>query len=400
MSSISWLIVAIVTPILSALAQPTILAHDGEKQLVVGAEQTELYLPLLSGKRVAIVGNQTTIVKENHLVDTLISLKVNIVKVFSPEHGFRGQAGAGEHVASGKDIKTGLPLVSLYGNHKKPTSKDLEDVDFIIFDIQDVGTRFYTYISTLQYVMEAAAENDKALLILDRPNPNGHYVDGPVLQKDQKSFVGMQAIPIAHGMTIGEYALMLNGEKWLKDSVQCDLTVIKVKNYTHQTRYTLPIAPSPNLPNMEAIYLYPSLCLFEGTPISIGRGTDSPFQIYGHPDFKETRYSFTPKSIVGKASSPKLMNTLCHGFDLRNYGKNMGPSFNEINLFWLMDAYTRLGKKESFFKPFFHKLAGTKLLSQQIIEGKSEKEIRESWKQDLENFKKIRRKYLLYKDFQ
>jgi uncharacterized protein YbbC (DUF1343 family) len=371
----------------------------GPQDVQVGAARLELYLPALSGKRVAIVSNPTSVIGNSHIVDSLLSRKVNLVKVFSPEHGFRGNAGAGEKVNSSVDAKTGLPIVSLYGSHKKPTQEDLNDVDIILFDIQDVGVRFYTYISTLQYVMESAAEYGKELIVLDRPNPLGHFVDGPVLKKQYQSFVGMQEVPIIHGMTIGEYALMLNGEGWLVNKLQCNLTVISVKGYSHQLRYQLPIAPSPNLPNMKSIYLYPSLCLFEGTPVSVGRGTSFPFQAYGHPDFIDFDTSFTPKSIPGKSLHPKLEGKLCKGYNLEKLAETMGPQMNTLNLFWLLDAYKNLGSKADFFQPFFHKLAGTKQLSEQIISGKSEEEIRASWANDLAVFNKIRKKYLLYEDF-
>ncbi len=367
--------------------------------LQTGAEQTELYLPIIQGKQVAVVTNQTGIIGQKHLVDSLLSKGINVIKVMSPEHGFRGQAAAGEQVKSSVDAKTGLPIVSLYGDHKKPTASDLSDVDIVLFDLQDVGVRFYTYISTLQYVMEACAEFNKPLIILDRPNPNGHFVDGPVLKDGFKSFVGMQPIPIVHGMTIGEYAKMLNGEGWLKDKVQCNLTVIKIKNYTHNTRYVLPIAPSPNLPTIESIYLYPSLCLFEGTPISIGRGTKSPFEIYGHPDFKQFDTIFIPKPIPGKSNNPKWKNQSCKGYYLGNFAKEIGPGFNQINLFWLIDAYNELGKPKGFFTSFFNLLAGSDKLSKQIESGLSEEEIKKSWQEDINAFKLIRSKYLLYPDF-
>ncbi|MBN2746601.1 MAG: DUF1343 domain-containing protein [Bacteroidales bacterium] len=367
--------------------------------LRTGAEQTEKYLPLIQDKRVAIVTNQTGNIGRKHLVDSLISIGIKVVKVMSPEHGFRGEASAGEHVKSSIDTKTGLPIVSLYGNHKKPTAADFSDVDIILFDLQDVGVRFYTYISTLQYVMEACADFNKPILILDRPNPNGHFVDGPVLKGNFKSFVGMQPIPIAHGMTVGEYAKMLNGEGWLNGGKQCSLTVIKVNNYTHNTRYRLPIAPSPNLPNMASVYLYPSLCLFEGTPISIGRGTNSPFQLYGHPDFKQFDTVFIPISIRGKSNNPKWENKACNGYYLGELAGEMGPYFNQINLFWLIDAYNELNKPDDFFKPFFNLLAGTDELSKQIKAGLSEEEIKKTWEKDIESFKLIRKKYLLYPDF-
>jgi len=366
----------------------------------VGAQRTEVYLPLLKNKAVAIVTNQTGTLGKTHLVDSLLSLGVNIKKVMSPEHGFRGQAAAGEHVNSGKDIKTGLPIVSLYGSHRKPTTADLQDIDIVIFDIQDVGVRFYTYISTLHYLMEACAENHKKLLILDRPNPNGFYVDGPILEKKFSSFVGMDPIPIVHGMTIGEYALMLNGEGWLKDSIQCDLQVITVINYRHDLLYQLPVSPSPNLPNMASIYLYPSLCLFEGTIVSVGRGTDKPFQIFGHPDMKQFDTTFVPEPIAGKAPHPKLEGQTCKGFDVSLFGSSMVPNMQGLYLFWLINTYFDMGGEDDFFKPFFNKLAGTDQLRIQIERGMTEEEIKAGWSDNLLKFKSIRKKYLLYPDFE
>jgi uncharacterized protein YbbC (DUF1343 family) len=356
-----------------------------EETLIIGAERYDAYLPLLKDKKVIIVANQTSA----KTVDELFSEKVDIAFVYAPEHGFRGKADAGEKVNNEIDKKTGLPIKSLYGKNKKPKSEDLKGIDYIIFDIQDVGARFYTYISTLHYVMEAAAEASIPVLVLDRPNPNAHIVDGPVLEKEYKSFVGMHPIPVVHGMTIGEYAKMINGEKWLKNGLQCDLKVIKNEHYTHQTAYSLPIKPSPNLPNDQSINLYPSLCFFEGTDISIGRGTGFPFQVVGHPDWK-SEFSFRPKSMEG-AKYPKHQNKTCFGVDIRKASK-----VNQLELKWLIEAYRKNPTGEKFFKPFFHKLAGTKKLSKQIIEGKSEKEIRDSWNPELNKFKTIRKKYLLY----
>lgn len=369
------------------------------KDIKTGAERTDLYLHMIKGKTVAVVTNQTGTIGKRHLVDSLLSLGIEIKKVMSPEHGFRGDAAAGEHVKSGIDVKTGIPIVSLYGSHRKPTKEDLAEIDIVIFDIQDVGVRFYTYISTLHYLMEACAENNKPLIILDRPNPNGHYVDGPVLKKEFKSFVGMDPIPVVHGMTIGEYALMLNGEKWLENGIQCNLTVISVLKYDHTKLYQLPIPPSPNLPNMASIYLYPSLCFFEGTPISVGRGTEKPFQIYGHPKLKKYEIVFIPKSIEGKAPNPKLEGDSCKGYDLSDFGKAILPNLNIIYLFWLQDTYNELDNKANFFTPFFDKLAGTDELKKQIIKGVPMEEIKASWQKDLDNFLLIRKKYLLYTDF-
>ena len=358
------------------------------QKLVLGAERTNIYLPLLKNKKIAIVGNQTSMIANTHLVDSLLSLKVNVVKVFSPEHGFRGKADAGAKIEDETDEKTGLPIISLYGKNKKPTTEQLKGIEFLLFDIQDVGARFYTYISTLHYVMEAAAENNIKVIVLDRPNPNGHYIDGPIREKGFESFVGMHPIPIVHAMTIGEYAQMINGEKWI--ARQCDLTVIEMENYTHNMSYDLPIKPSPNLPNSRSINLYPSLCLFEGTNVSLGRGTEYPFQHFGAPYLK-SNYSFTPKSGEG-SKSPPHENKTCYGTDLRfqdNY-------LEEINLNWLIESYNNCPEKEKFFNSFFDKLAGTDKLRLQIIEAKTVKEIKESWQEGLNEFKKIRNKYLLY----
>jgi len=357
-------------------------------QIKVAAERTKAYLPLLEDNKIAIVGNQTSMIKNTHLVDSLISLEVDVIKVFSPEHGFRGKADAGAKIEDGIDVKTGIPIISLYGKNKKPSSKQLEKIDVLLFDIQDVGARFYTYISTLNYVMEAAGEHNIKVIVLDRPNPNGHYIDGPIREDGFESFVGMHPIPIVHGMTIGEYAKMINGENWI--SKRCDLTVIEMENYTHDMHYDLPIKPSPNLPNSKSINLYPSLCLFEGTNISIGRGTDYPFQHFGAP-YLESNYSFTPKSGEG-SKYPKHKNIECFGTDLRfqdNY-------LTDINLNWIINSYNNCPYKEKFFTNFFDKLAGTDKLRLQIIDGKTEKEIKESWKVDLYKFKVIREKYLLY----
>ena len=370
------------------------------KDIQVGAQQFDKYKDLLSGKKVAVLSNQTSMVGDVHLVDFLLSKGIAVKKVMSPEHGFRGNAGAGEHVADGKDSKTGLPIVSLYGSHRKPTKADLDSIDIVVFDLQDVGTRFYTYISTLQYLMEACAENKVKVLVLDRPNPNGYFVDGPVLDSKYKSFVGMQPIPIVHGMTVGEYAKMLNGEGWLKDKLSCDLTVIPVKGYRHAQLYQLPIKPSPNLPTMEAIHLYPTLCLFEGTKMSIGRGTDKPFELVGHPDLKDFDTTFIPKPIKGVAPHPKLEGKKCKGYVLTEYARNRTTYEKRINIYWIATAYFEMGAKDDFFTSFFDKLAGTDQLRKQIIAGKTEDEIRSSWQPKIVEFKKIRIKYLLYPDFE
>lgn len=363
-------------------------------EIICGAEQFQLYAELLKGKNVGVVANQTSFLEnENqHLVDFLISKKVSVKKVFAPEHGFRGVADAGEHVKDGIDSKTGVPLISLYGNNKKPSQEQLKGIDVVVFDIQDVGARFYTYISTLHYVMEACAELGIPVIVLDRPNPNGHYIDGPIMEPGNESFVGMHPIPVVHGMTIGEYAQMINGEGWLKNKAKCKLTVVEMKNYTHQKEYSLPVKPSPNLPNDQAINLYPSLCFFEGTFINAGRGTDMQFQVFGAPSLPASRYTFkyTPQSNEG-AKDPKFKGQLCHGKDLRKETK-----LSKINLEWLIDAYNANGKKKDFFNSFFIKLAGTDKLQKQIEQGLSAEEIRNSWKDGLANFQKVREKYLLY----
>ena len=378
-------------------------------KIVIGANRFSEYHKLLKGKKVGVVANQTSMVAdiadeeyqtvpqltlymEFHLVDHLIKSGISIKKVFAPEHGFRGTADAGEHVKDGVDSKTGVPLISLYGNNKKPSQEQLKGIDVVVFDIQDVGARFYTYISTLHYVMEACAEAGIPVIVLDRPNPNGHYIDGPILEKEHQSFVGMHPIPVVHGMTIGEYAKMINGEGWLKNKIKCKLTVVEIENYTHDTPYALPIKPSPNLPNAQSINLYPSLCFFEGTFINAGRGTEMQFQVFGAPSLPASKYTFeyTPQSNEG-AKNPKFKGELCHGKDLRNE-----PRLNKINLEWLIDAYNANGKKKDFFNSFFVKLAGTDKLQKQIEQGLSAEEIRDSWKEGLAGFQKIREKYLFY----
>lgn len=356
----------------------------------------ELYLSDLQDKKVGIVTNQTGVVKTKngdyiHLVDTLLKRKINVTKVFAPEHGFRGEADAGEVVKDGKDTKTGLPIISLYGKNKKPSKEQLSNTEVIVFDLQDVGVRFYTYISTLHYVMEACAEQNIPIIILDRPNPNAHYVDGPVLQPEFKSFVGMHPVPVVYGMTIGEYGKMINGEKWLQNKITANLKVIPLLNYTHQTAYSLPIKPSPNLPNDVAINLYPSLCFFEGVNVSVGRGTSSQFQIYGSPYFEKQAFSFTPKPNEGD-KNPKFNGKVCYGEDLRQH-----PRLSELNFSWLKKAFEQSkGVKIEFFNAMFDKLAGNTSLKQQIISGKSDDEIRKTWQTDLEKFKKTRAKYLIY----
>lgn len=373
----------------------TIQQQPKDKQIVVGAERMSEYLPLLQEKNVVVVGNQTSMVKKVHLVDTLLHSGISVKKIFTPEHGFRGTADAGASVASGIDSKTGLPIVSLYGKHKKPTPEDLEGIDIVVFDIQDVGARFYTYISTMHYVMEACAENNVSFLVLDRPNPNGFYVDGPILKPTCTSFVGMHPVPIVHGMTIAEYAQMINGEKWLKNGISCKLQYVLCLNYTHATKYKIPISPSPNLPNMQAIYLYPTLCLFEGTALSVGRGTDFPFQVIGHPNYNIKDFFFVPESKTG-ASSPLYEFKKCYGVDYRNYPTD---SLHQLDISIWINAYKNYGGQEAFFNRFFINLSGTPELQRSLELGLSEEKIRESWQQDLDLFKKTRAKYLLYKDF-
>lgn len=361
-----------------------------------GADQPEKYLPILNGKRVALVANQTTVLlpSKKHLADFLVEKDVNLVRIFAPEHGFRGNHSAGALVANGKDVKTGLPIVSLYGDNRKPTDVQMSGLDYVIFDIQDVGARFYTYISTMHYVMESAAANNVTVLVLDRPNPHGNYIDGPVLKSAYSSFVGMHEVPVVHGMTIGEYAKMINNEGWLTGGKKCALQVIPVKGWTRNMNYALPIAPSPNLPNDISIKLYPSLCFFEGTQVSIGRGTACPFQVYGHPEL-EGSYRFMPKTIEGVSEHPKLENKDCRGKDLRlQIGQT--TQMKQLDLSHLIDAYRQLGAPKDFFTSFFIKLAGTPLLQQQISQGMSEDAIRASWQDDLKKFDQVRQRYLLY----
>lgn len=368
--------------------------------MIVGAEQLDKYVPILKGKKVALLVNQTSIVKKVHLVDTLRSLNINIVKIFAPEHGFRGTADAGEKVKSGIDTKTGIAITSMYGANKKPGKESMVGIDYVIFDIQDVGARFYTYISSLQYMMEACAEANVPMMVLDRPNPNGFYVDGPILESKYKSFVGMQQIPIVHGMTVGEYAQMLNGESWLANKKKCKLKVIQCEQYNHSMLYNLPIPPSPNLKSPIAVLLYPSLCLFEGTIVSVGRGTDKPFEVWGHPLFKDNGFSFIPESKEG-AKNPPFENKKCYGADLRLPPSDiMKILHGELNLTFIRNALSLCQDKAVFFNSFFEKLAGNATLKSQLLAGKSDEEIRKSWATGIANFKKIRKKYLLYPDFE
>lgn len=371
---------------------PDTVQIPADGKLRLGADQLDLLLPKLSHQHVALVVNHTSMIGKTHLADTLVSKGVSIKKIFAPEHGFRGTADAGEHVKNGKDAKTGLPLVSLYGNNKKPTAEQLSDVDVVIFDIQDVGVRFYTYISTLHYVMEACAEQGKKVIVLDRPNPNGSYIDGPVLEPEYRSFLGMHTIPLVHGLTVAELAQMINGEGWLGKEKKCTLEIIPMKNWTHADSYSLPVKPSPNLPNDQSIRLYPSIGLFEGTVISVGRGTPMAFQVIGHPDLKSMSFQFTPVSIEGMAKNPPYENKVCYGVDLRNVV--MEP---KLTLQYLLQFYQAFPDKEKFFNNnSFDKHMGTSKMRQQIVAGLSEDAIRQSWQKDLEAYKEIRKKYLLY----
>lgn len=396
-------------------------------KILAGADRINVYLPLIKGRTVGIFANQTSMVGNTHLVDTLRALGINIKVIFGPEHGFRGTADAGEKIGNYTDAKTGIPVVSLYGSKRRPSAEDVKDVDFLIFDIQDVGVRFYTYISSLEEYIESAIEYNKPLIILDRPNPNGHYVDGPVLDKKYKSFVGMQPVPIVYGMTIGEYAKMLLEEGWLSDkaiknyqqnvlaaiyppgALYFSLQVITCENYDHNSKYILPIKPSPNLPNIQSIYLYPSTCLFEGTALSEGRGTNKQFQVFGHPSLPKNLFSFTPNPNEG-AKSSKFYGQVCYGWDLSGTPEEvLAKVDNKVQLKWLLEAYRLFPEKSKFFilpksgkmeESFFNKLAGNNDLWQQVVAGKSEEEIKKSWEPKLGEFKKIRKKYLLYKDFE
>ena len=405
-----------------SIGQQTI---PNQSSILTGADRINVYLPLIKGRTVGIFANQTSMVGNTHLVDTLQKLGIDIKVIFGPEHGFRGTADAGEKVGNYIDEKTGIPVVSLFGTKRRPSAEDVKDVDILIFDIQDVGVRFYTFISSLEEFMEAAFELGKPLMILDRPNPNGFYVDGPVLDKKYKSFVGMQPVPIVYGMTIAEYAFMIAGEGWLSEKANAKYAyyktaensadtpfhfqVIKCKGYDHKTKYVLPVKPSPNLPNIQSVYLYPSTCFFEGTVLSEGRGTDKPFQVFGHPSLPKNLYSFTPNPNEG-AKSSKLYGQACYGWDLSGSPDEVAKKTgNKVQLKWLMEAYKLFPEKEKFFllpksgnmeESFITKLAGNNDLWQQIKEGKTEKEIRASWEPKLIEFKKIRKKYLLYEDFE
>ncbi len=366
-------------------------------EIIPGAGRPDLYLHLLKEKRIALVVNHSSLVGEEHLVDTLLKHGIKVQKIFAPEHGFRGKADAGDHIKNSRDIRTGLQIISLYGKHKKPTEAELKGIDLILFDIQDVGVRFYTYLSTLHYIMEAGEEQHIPVIVLDRPNPNGHYIDGPLLQKKYRSFVGLHPVPLVYGMTIGEYATMINGEGWLKSGKKVALTVVPLANYTHQSFYTLPVKPSPNLPNDMAVLLYPSLALFEGTVISEGRGTTKPFQLYGAPEYKVKNFFFVPQSRPG-ATYPKFKGKRCYGIDLSETDFKKQYQKQQLNLTYLQDAYANYPNKKAFFlkNRFIDKLSGSDQLRKQIESGVSEKEIRKSWEKDLDSFKQIRKKYLLY----
>jgi uncharacterized protein YbbC (DUF1343 family) len=370
---------------------------NSSNKILTGAQQTEKYLPMLKGKRVGLVVNQTAQINGVLLVDTLKGLNVNIKAIFGPEHGFRGTADAGEKVGNYIDSKTGIPVISLYGAKQQPSKEDLKDIDILIFDIQDVGVRFYTYTITMARVMQACADRNVPLIILDRPNPNGNLIDGPILDPKFKSGVGIHQIPIAHGLTSAEFALMVNGEGWLKDQAKCDVKVIKNANYKHQDAYELPVKPSPNLPNELSIYLYPSLCMFEGTVVSQGRGTLFPFQVIGHPALKDSySFSFTPKSIDGMSKNPPLENQICYGIDFRNSDFKTSQNQKQLDVALWLKIYNAFPDKANFFTAFFNKLAGNDVLMQQIKDGKSEKEIRASWEAGLTDYKAKRKKYLLY----
>mgnify|MGYP001107315829 FL=1 len=382
-------------PLFIFLLCSALLCQAQKDRVILGDEQTSEYFPLLKDKRVAIFSNHTGMIGDKHLLDILMENKFNIVAIFSPEHGFRGDADAGEHVSSSVDSKTGVSILSLYdGKDKKPSKTSMQKFDILIVDIQDVGLRFYTYYITMCRLMDACAEYNKKVLILDRPNPNGHYVDGPILDMKYKSGVGWLPIPIVHGMTLGELASMVNGEGWLPGARKCDLTVTKCKNYTHQTKYRLPIPPSPNLPDMKSIYLYPSTCFFEATPVSLGRGTSLPFQVYGHPNMTGYSYSFTPKSIPG-AKNPPQLNKLCHGVNLSNMSDEEIWK-RGVDLSYVIDAYRNLNLDDHFFRPFFELLVGRDYVRKMIKAGKSADEIKAMWKDDVEKFKVQRKPYLLY----
>ena len=382
-------------PVFLVIAILAISCKSIDDSPVPGAGQLSRYQSMIEDKSVAVVANQTSMAGEVHLIDFLLNNGVEIKKIFAPEHGFRNLADAGEEIKDGKDVQTGLPVVSLYGSHRKATPEDLSGIDVVIFDIQDVGVRFYTYLGTLHYLMEACAENNVEVLILDRPDPNGFYIDGNILDTAFSSFVGMHPVPVVHGMTVGEYALMINGEGWLKGGVKCKLNVVKCLNYDHSTLYELPVKPSPNLPNQTSVYLYPSICFFEGTNISLGRGTAFPFQVYGSPLLPDRGFSFTPDSAFG-AKNPPLKGIKCYGVDLRNAINDKLVPVSAINLEWVIDAYNNYSEKDKFFTRYFDTLSGGTTIREQIQQGMTSDQIRETWKAGLEEFGRVRAKYLLY----
>lgn len=371
-----------------------------ESKIRVGAERLEFYLPKIQGMNVAVVANHTSLLGERHLVDTLLSLNVSVRKIFCPEHGFRGNVEAGKPIDNQIDNKTKLPVISLYGENKKPRQEDLQDVDAVIFDLQDVGVRFYTYISTMHYVMEACAERNIPLLVLDRPNPNGFYVDGPVLDMQNTSFVGMHPVPLVHGLTVGEFAQMINGEGWLAGKAKCTLSVVPCEGYTHSSLYSLPVKPSPNLPNQRSVLLYPSLGFFEGTAVSVGRGTDFPFQVFGHPAYPRRQFKFKPVAKRGASINPPYKGKTCYGVDLRDISPDYLADRKAINLEWLIHTYAVYPDKEKFFNRFFRNLAGTPLLREQVESGLDADAIRQSWQSAIEKYMATRRSYLLYPDFE
>jgi len=389
--------IATLSTLLTFILSSSLICQQNE--MLTGAERNSYYLPLLKGKNIGLVVNQTSIIGKVHLVDSLIQMGLNVKKIFAPEHGFRGNADAGEKISDSKDAKTGVPIISIYGSKKAPEKADLEGIDILIFDIQDVGTRFYTYISTLHYVMLSCADNNVPLIVFDRPNPNGHFIDGPMLDLAYQSFVGMHPIPVVHGMTIGEYAQMINGENWLGDNKRTNLQVVSCLNYKHFDIYNLPIPPSPNLPNMRSIYLYPSICYFEGTQISLGRGTNKQFQVLGAPNLNAGDFTFTPEPKPGAMNPPQL-GKLCRGMDLSGLQELQIKAKKTIDLSYLIQIYRDYPDKESFFLPgmFFDKLAGSSKLREMIQSGYSEQQIKDTWQPGLNQFKKLRKKYLIYED--
>jgi uncharacterized protein YbbC (DUF1343 family) len=375
-----------------------ILPQVSSAQVRCGSDRTGLYFPLLKNKDIAVVANPASVIGTVNLVDSLVRSGINVVKIFCPEHGFREFAEAGKTIKDMTDPVTGISIASLYGKKKKPDAEDLEDVDLVLFDLQDVGVRFFTYLSTLHYVMESCAGNRVPMMLLDRPNPNGFYTDGPVMEPEFSSFVGLHPIPIVYGMTIGEYAQMINGEGWLRNGMICELHVIPLENYSHSVKYNLRRPPSPNLRTMNAILLYPSICLFEGTRVSVGRGTLFPFEVFGHPEMKDMGFTFIPTASGGSDNIPLYNGKVCNGVDLREISKSDTMIFGKINLSWLEMAFHNLGSDPKFFNDYFDKLAGNSTLRQQIIRGASETEIRESWSEKLGQFREVRKKYLLYPD--